>query len=488
VNLHSQSDESKRLQELTSAVIDGTADESQLAELTERLRCSEKARDEYLALVDAHAILATDLSIRQLDKQESTHVSSADVDRVVDVAPAVDLEQAANRSNPRWVKAAGLIAVAASVLIALAIVKTNEPSVEPESLGQVAQVTNAVWKSTPVGVGDRFGNSEIQLESGLVRLTIDSGVEVTLEGPAEFKMVDLSHAELNRGILTATVPTGAEGFTVNTPTAEVVDLGTSFGIDLREDGSSNVSVFDGEVEIGARDSDERRLLVEGESVHIGANYAMEDVQFDPKPFEKLWPTASGIVRSTDAFRFLPPWPRPMRFVTSDTDIFVASEGHSAPLRQDVLVNISEPGQYTTPEDLTPTTIPRGQRVRSYLIHYAPATPLGPRRAERIDGTITFNQPVIGIMVDNEELQESGRWLARRNAREGNQRRELNLTGDALGDRVTLSEDRRTVTLDLISPGRTSDLLRVLVERSPGFHRRNHPRPRNFMPPNRRNRN
>ena len=42
-----------------------------------------------------------------------------------------------------------------------------------------------------------------------------------------------------------TVPPGAEGFRVDTPSAQVVDLGTAFGIEQFADGTSKVSVFDG---------------------------------------------------------------------------------------------------------------------------------------------------------------------------------------------------------------------------------------------------
>ena len=48
---------------------------------------------------------------------------------------------------------------------------------------------------------------------------------------------------------TAHVEKGAEGFTVETPRTTVVDLGTDFGIDVSDHGSTDVVVFTGAVDL-----------------------------------------------------------------------------------------------------------------------------------------------------------------------------------------------------------------------------------------------
>ena len=466
----------QKLRELASAVMDATADDAQQRELSELLRRSPEARDEYLALVDLHAILATELATPS--PQQASPPGSP--------RPPQSSKSQSSGSHRRSLRVAGIVALAACLLLAVSLFLARDRDIQPPGGGgvavesrqfvTVAQVAGAVWDSDAFDVGNRFGRTTMQLKSGFVRLEFDSGVEVTLEGPAEFELVDSATAELKHGLLTATVPAGAEGFTVNTPTAEVIDLGTSFGIDLRDGGTSNVSVFDGEVEVAVRDGVDKRLLTEGESVRVGSDYEFQDLDFDPQPFEKLWPIASGIVGSTETIRFVPPWPRQIRFVASDNDIFVAPEGHSVELSSELKVNLSEPGDYASVHELTPMAVQPGQRIRSYILHYAPKTQLGPRRARQVTGSITFDRPVLGAIVSHEELLASSRRFGRRSAGEGNFRRELNLTGDGVGDRITLSEDRKTITLELIAPGRTSDLVRVIVD-SHG----------DFRPPRRRNR-
>ncbi|MEL6105513.1 MAG: FecR domain-containing protein [Planctomycetota bacterium] len=462
--------EKQRLRDLASAVLDGTCDEAQRAELNEMLRRDAEARDEYLAYVDLHALMTTELSVGATT-QELFGTTSQEA---FSGADSTEIE-AAKQTPLRSFFIATVIALAAGLLIAVTFLGTGTDAEEPPTFATVAQINQAVWPNEELVVGSRFGSeTTMQLGAGFVRLEYDSGVEVTLEGPAELTFVDEAAIKLKDGLLTATVPPGAEGFTVNTPTAEVVDLGTAFGIDVRDDGFSNVMVFDGEVEIAVPDRDEKRLLTEGESVRIGKDHEIEIVGFDPKPFKRHWPIASAISKSTENVQFVPPWAKRMGLLQSDDRIFVAPEGHPVRLTSTLKLNISEPGEYADQTDLTPGELAAGKFVRSFSVHYAPQKETGVRRAPRVVGSITFEQPVLGLMVRHEELVESGRRFARRGASELSRKRELEFSDEARGDRVSLSEDRKTLTLDLIAPGRTSDFVRVITEAQP--HRRGKRKP------------
>ena len=54
---------------------------------------------------------------------------------------------------------------------------------------------------------------------------------------------------LKSGRLTAEVPPAASGFTVNTPRLNAVDIGTRFGVNVEENGDSELHVMEGEVEV-----------------------------------------------------------------------------------------------------------------------------------------------------------------------------------------------------------------------------------------------
>ncbi len=331
-------------------------------------------------------------------------------------------------------------------------------------------------------VGDRLGTQTISIADGLVRLQFDDGVEVTLQGPASYELIAPGRTRLHSGLLTATVPPGAEGFQVDTPTAEVVDLGTAFGIELDAEGASLVSVFDGEVEVTpssnttAINKDKTRLVREGEAVRVTNTHELQSSEFDTVAYEKIWPVSSGIAGSTGAFRFAPPWPRPMGLIQSDSDIFVLPEGYAKTLDEPLALNVTLPGQCLVAGDFTPGELPPGTRVKSFLLQFNPVdqrdhtpgppeTVPGPKELKRIVGDITFDRPVLGLIVRGDDLRSSDLRFSVRGGQVPQKGRALELSGTPRDDIVQLSEDRRTVKLDLAAFGFFSDQVRVIVDQS-----------------------
>jgi hypothetical protein len=78
-----------------------------------------------------------------------------------------------------------------------------------------------------------FLGQRLALDRGLLELAFDSGARVILEGPIACEITSASAARLDRGRLTATV----------------TDIGTSFGVAVSEAGLTDVSVFDGLVDM-----------------------------------------------------------------------------------------------------------------------------------------------------------------------------------------------------------------------------------------------
>jgi hypothetical protein len=89
----------------------------------------------------------------------------------------------------------------------------------------------------------------VELTVGQVQLTFADGAQVMLVGPCKFIPESSHRGRLELGRLVAQVPARAIGFTVVTPTAEIVDLGTEFGVETDESGATEVQVFKGKVEL-----------------------------------------------------------------------------------------------------------------------------------------------------------------------------------------------------------------------------------------------
>lgn len=112
----------------------------------------------------------------------------------------------------------------------------------------LSKIEDPVWERSWVE-GDRIGDDVVRLFGGRLELSFDDGAKVTLEGPIEFRPMTSGQLQLRRGRLMAAVPKEAIGFTVSTPTSQVVDLGTEFEVSVKETGASDVVVKKGEIEV-----------------------------------------------------------------------------------------------------------------------------------------------------------------------------------------------------------------------------------------------
>ncbi|MEM7477982.1 MAG: FecR family protein [Planctomycetota bacterium] len=469
--------------------------EERLRRLEAALREDDGLRAEFIEYMNVDAALGdlaalSQSEIDQLDSNAAETFEEPQLDLETQSAEdsAMLAERVSNKaigSKPGYWKLIATLAVCLVVAITLAWQLGKETRPENQLAGEnveeaesprkvdslafatVVQLADAHWEDdTSLAVGDRVAVGVLRLKAGIVHLQIDSGVGVTLDGPANFELMSSEVTRLHSGLLTATVPPGAEGFRVDTPSAQVVDLGTAFGIDQRSDGTSTVSVFDGEVEIVSVEESEKRLLAEGETVHVAADGSLRDMQFTPQPFGRLWPTASGIAESTGAFRFAPPWPRGLSQIQSDTEIFVLPEGYARELSVPCPIDITE-------SELNNSRIPAERRVRSYLLQFNPVDPTGEEaaskklgsRMRRIEGSITFDHPVAGMIVNSETLKITDEVFALRRGPIRPFARGLELSQPRTADVISLSEDRHTVNLKLSVFNQFSDHVRVIVDAS-----------------------
>lgn len=390
-------------------------------------------------------------------------------DQVQELTPS--LNRSPRRSIKRIVSVAA--SVAACLLVALFLLQKSERG--GAAIETFVSVASLYQTDSLLQNGDRLGKSTIEIQRGFIRLQFDDGVEVTLQGPARYELLESGKTRLHSGLLTATVPPGAEGFQVSTQTAEVVDLGTAFGIEIDADGIPVVSVFDGKVEVTPINRGDKQLVQEGEAVRVNLLHEIETSQFDAVAFEKVWPVASGVLGSTGAFRFAPHWPRPMGLVQSNTDIFVLPEGYARLLTEPLVVNVTMLGTVRVAADLSPAAIPTGTRVKSFLLQFkpldlrdeseSPPNQPNPSELERIVGEITFDRPVLGLIVVGDDLRASDGIFSKRGGQFPQKGRALELSGTPRDDTVTLSEDRRTVKLDLAAYGLFGDQVRVIVDQS-----------------------
>ncbi len=96
---------------------------------------------------------------------------------------------------------------------------------------------------------ERIGQGQLTLVSGIAQIYFDNGVILSLESPVKLDVLDTSRCYLHSGKVLARVSPEGIGFTIETPVAKIEDLGTEFGVNVREGADAEVQVFSGLVDV-----------------------------------------------------------------------------------------------------------------------------------------------------------------------------------------------------------------------------------------------
>ena len=189
-------------------------------------------------------------------------------------APASVVPSAAPQIvRPLWSRATPWLALAATVVLLAVLAWVFLPRTIPmgEVVATVSESSGAELmaggRKMTVQAGATLRAGGYELRAGLVEFSYASGAVVIIESPAQFELRGTSAVGLRAGKLSARVPEPAVGFTVETPAASVVDLGTEFGVHVGAR-SSEVHVFKGEVLVKTGSAAEPQRLMEHQASRI----------------------------------------------------------------------------------------------------------------------------------------------------------------------------------------------------------------------------
>lgn len=96
---------------------------------------------------------------------------------------------------------------------------------------------------------NRLGPGTFRLKSGYTQIRFDHGVVMTVEAPAHLTFQSIDRCFLHSGRVVTKVSPEGVGFTIETPVAEIRDLGTEFGVSVGEGENADVQVFSGRVDV-----------------------------------------------------------------------------------------------------------------------------------------------------------------------------------------------------------------------------------------------
>ncbi len=165
----------------------------------------------------------------------------------------------------------------------------------PATVATLTQTEDCQWASwaPSFDCGQQLTEgTRLILASGMAKVTFECGAEVVLQGPCDFVAQSRMVGYLVSGRITANVPRRAFRFAIRSPEVDFVDLGTAFGVNVGDDGETQLHVFQGEVVCSPpknETGDQKRL------VHVTANKAVEfsnqqpglsDIAMDERPFAR----------------------------------------------------------------------------------------------------------------------------------------------------------------------------------------------------------
>ena len=195
------------------------------------------------------------------------------------------------RAGLRWVMAlAACVALIATGWWALRLSHSSErKGTTSKAVAMLNRVVDAEWTqrdATP-RMGAPLEPGWLRLKSGLVQIVFYSGARVVIEGPAELQLISPDEAVCLSGRLVAEVPPQAKGFRIRTPLMNVTDLGTVFGVEVKQR-QTELHVFKGSVEFQSSPGATKQSLIEGKGAVADGAGAPRLVPANPTGFAALF--------------------------------------------------------------------------------------------------------------------------------------------------------------------------------------------------------
>ncbi len=307
-----------QLRRMISQWCDGAMTEEAFESLCSEMRGNERAVAVFVSFIQMHAslrcITTEDDNLAELLDQVKVRLTAAPPANVAEPTtvqasgkPTLNLRRRSWRRRG-WGYLAGAIAAMLLIssaalflgagrdnagtpppldLLSRSTVDDVDASVSPSTIAQVVSVSSdckwmfdhhgSLLDHTDVASTVPSG-AIIRVLEGDMTLEFVNGVQVKLLGHTLYSAESPMRGRVLLGKCRATVCPGSEGFTLDAPTATVIDLGTEFGLEVDSRGEADVVVYDGAIEIdsdGVGDLERSRTSLNvGDAVRIASGGKM----------------------------------------------------------------------------------------------------------------------------------------------------------------------------------------------------------------------
>jgi len=442
--IDSSSSPGDEVRALTDAQFDGSINRQQMERLESLIVNDLGCLQMYVERMTFHGELLKDAS------EKSPHQATLGLMR--EFSRSIRVREQQNR----WKQMTFVSGLAAGVLVVAGSVLFFAGAFQPAPLGVISGLSANVQSasaSRELGQIIRAGDS-FTLDEGIMSLQLPN-VLVDLIGPATVRFDESGKLSLAAGTLVAKILKDGENFTVTTPDAEVVDLGTEFSVHYHPATGTDVSVRQGRVQaklLDWRKAPTKMLeLTDNRSANFQSGTgAAQEVNFNPQTFHPVDRSRGGIRSIDGTLRTATAEPASLRSGDSLTfnHTLVIPERQNVRLEEELTIN----GLNGV------VSLPAGTVISSYLVHYDPPGDIS--RAPR--GAVTFLGQVAAVVVQTSDLVATDPLLGLSSMEfETASFRGLEIEPDE--DEVQVSRDRKTVSFRFdTSPPQYLDEARIIV--------------------------
>ncbi len=258
------------LQELEA----GTLDPAGRDDLMALIKRSPAAQRAYLQYFEISAMLAA---------ESATHAEQGNLPKLVPLHPF------SGQAKRALLAAAAVLVFAAVVAV---IIKAAVPSEREYAVTAAADtrwtVSGKAQESYGQAASVREG-STVRVESGTLKLRLDTGAMMVLQGPAQVSFPELTRPVVRSGWFWLDTGSSGEKFEIATPDLRIRNLGTRFGVRVPMEGSAEVHLIKGKLEVCSEATPEEilKLAPDEGGLIIPSEGEPTQVAFARDPFPEI---------------------------------------------------------------------------------------------------------------------------------------------------------------------------------------------------------
>ncbi len=262
--------------------MNGSLDEERLQHLEELLETNPLAAEFYIEILWIHSGMNSMEGIFGLQGKKGGGLGQIFWEEMAEyekTAPVLSVSSSRDRSYhesirivkpdnvfPKSKKTPLLVAlVSAAALLFFIVFPRLFPPRPTTEVATISDSINAKWGKSSLFVHDRSrlrSTDTGHLLEGIVKIVYDNGVEVIVEGPAEFSVPTATDITLEYGCMFARIPPTGRGVSISTANSRVIVFGTELGINAPLDDDTEVHVFKGQIALITGAQTEEKTVVD----------------------------------------------------------------------------------------------------------------------------------------------------------------------------------------------------------------------------------